>query len=238
MENPAPTSSSSSKQDNIGVIICSQRTPRVGPSVTDFVLSVLHQHLTTPSSSPSSSINLLPIDLADQNLPLYDEPSIPSEIKDPSQYAHAHTRAWSEKISSLSALIFVTPQYNWGYPASIKNAIDYLYHEWKGKPAFIISYGGRGGGFAAEQLRQVLKGGVGMRVVETAPGLAFKGRAMLVKAALKGELVLDVEGEEGKGAWDGEKESILKGWEELRNLLEEGPELQAELKDMRAAGEK
>ena len=45
-------------------------------------------------------------------------------------------------------------QYNWGYPASLKNALDYLYHEWTGKPAGIISYGGHGGGKAAAQLLQ------------------------------------------------------------------------------------
>lgn len=46
-------------------------------------------------------------------------------------------------------------QYNWGYLAALKNAIDFLYHEWKGKPAVIISYGTRGSGKAAEQLKQV-----------------------------------------------------------------------------------
>ena len=47
-------------------------------------------------------------------------------------------------------------QHNWIYPAAMKNTVDYLYHEWKGKPAVIISYGTRGGGRAAEQLKQVL----------------------------------------------------------------------------------
>ena len=51
--------------------------------------------------------------------------------------------------------LLLSAQYNWGYPAALKNAIDYLYHEWKGKPAAIISYGTRGGGKAAEQLKQV-----------------------------------------------------------------------------------
>lgn len=46
-------------------------------------------------------------------------------------------------------------QYNWGYPAALKNALDYLYHEWLGKPAVVITYGTRGGGKAAAQLQQV-----------------------------------------------------------------------------------
>jgi NAD(P)H-dependent FMN reductase len=64
----------------------------------------------------------------------------------------------------------VTPQFNWGYPAVVKNAIDHLYHEWRNKPAAIVTYGGHGGGKCAEQLRQVA-GAVKMRVVPTAPGI-------------------------------------------------------------------
>ena len=50
------------------------------------------------------------------------------------------------------------PQYNWGYPASLKNAIEHLYHEWRDKPAAVVSYANRGGGKAATQLKQVLQG--------------------------------------------------------------------------------
>ena len=46
-------------------------------------------------------------------------------------------------------------QYNWGYPAALKNAVDYLYHSWNGKPAMIVSYGSHGGGKGAAQLNQV-----------------------------------------------------------------------------------
>jgi len=52
----------------------------------------------------------------------------------------------------------VLPQYNWGYPASLKNAIEHLYHEWRDKPAAVVSYANRGGGKAATQLKQVLQG--------------------------------------------------------------------------------
>ena len=63
----------------------------------------------------------------------------------------------SHEISSGGSVLetqnFV--QYNWGYPASLKNALDYLFPEWNGKPAGIISYGGRGGGKAAAHLAEV-----------------------------------------------------------------------------------
>ncbi len=53
-----------------------------------------------------------------------------------------------------TAIVFVSPQYNWGYPAPLKNAIDHLYKEWAGKPAMIVTYGGHGGSKCAAQLRQ------------------------------------------------------------------------------------
>jgi NAD(P)H-dependent FMN reductase len=62
--------------------------------------------------------------------------------------------------------VFVFPQYNWGYPAVLKNALDFLYHEWVEKPAGLVTYSTRGGGLAAAQLRQVLQG-LHMQVAET-----------------------------------------------------------------------
>ncbi len=85
-------------------------------------------------------------------------------------YTQPHTRAWSDKIKSADAVIFVTPQFNWGYPAVLKNAIDHLYHEWRDKPAAFVTYGGHGGARCAKQLRQVAAS-VGMRVVVTAPAI-------------------------------------------------------------------
>ncbi|KAF7880203.1 uncharacterized protein EAF01_012051 [Botrytis porri] len=92
-------------------------------------------------------------------LPLLDEPGVPSKYPatNPTpHYAKAHTRAWSIEILKHSAFIFVIPQYNWGYPAVIKNAMDYLYYEWAGKRVFVVSYGGQDGGKAVAQLIQRL----------------------------------------------------------------------------------
>jgi len=68
--------------------------------------------------------------------------------------------------------VFVTPQYNWGYPAALKNALDHLYSEWAGKPAMIVTYGGHGGGRCAAQLRQVLEG-LHMQPLATMPALVL-----------------------------------------------------------------
>ena len=94
------------------------------------------------------------IDLKDWPLPMDDEPGIPAA----GVYAHEHTRAWSRKVAAAGAFVFVTPQYNWGYPAPLKNALDHLHAEWAGKPAMIVTYGARGGERCGEQLRQVCQG--------------------------------------------------------------------------------
>lgn len=118
--------------------------------------------------APSSGgLDLEFVDLADWPLP-DNEPSIPAR----GVYIHDQTRAWSRKIGEASAFVFVTPQYNWGYPAALKNALDHLYAEWADKPAVIVSYGFHGGGKAAAQLRQVLDG-LHMRVAPTAPALTL-----------------------------------------------------------------
>jgi len=94
------------------------------------------------------------VDLKDWPLPMDDEPGVPHA----GDYAFGHTLAWSRKIDAAPAFIFVTPQYNWGYPAALKNALDHLYREWAGKPAMIVAYGAHGGARCAEQLQQVCEG--------------------------------------------------------------------------------
>ena len=113
------------------------------------------------------------VDLKQQRLPMDDEPEVPATGK----YKHAHTRAWSRKVAGAGAIVFVTPQYNWGYPAALKNALDHLYSEWAGKPAMIVSYGGHGGGRCAAQLRQVLEG-LHMKSLAAMPALVLP-RAMI-----------------------------------------------------------
>ena len=108
------------------------------------------------------------VDLKDWPLPMDDEPGIPAA----GGYAFEHTRAWSRKIAAAPAFVFVSPQYNWGYPAPLKNALDHLYTEWAGKPAMIVTYGGHGGSRCAEQLQQVCDG-LHMAAVATRTGLTL-----------------------------------------------------------------
>ncbi|GIF04935.1 NADPH-dependent FMN reductase [Actinoplanes siamensis] len=93
------------------------------------------------------------VDLAEVGLPLLDEPDHPRL----GQYKHQHTRDWSETVKRADAFVFVLPEYNHSFPASLKNALDHLYAEWNHKPAGLISYGGVSAGLrAATGLKPVL----------------------------------------------------------------------------------
>ena len=92
------------------------------------------------------------VDIKDFNLPLLDE-AMPPMME---QYSHPHTKAWSAKIDSFDAFVFVTPEYNHGTSGALKNAIDYLYREWNNKAAGFVGYGSAGGVRAVEQLRLIV----------------------------------------------------------------------------------
>lgn len=98
-------------------------------------------------------INTELIDLAEVNLPLLDEEQHPRL----GQYRNDHTCRWSAQIDAADAFVLVTPEYNHSFPASLKNAMDYLSREWADKPAGIVSYGGMSAGLrAAAALRPVM----------------------------------------------------------------------------------
>ncbi|UNI17884.1 hypothetical protein JDV02_004196 [Purpureocillium takamizusanense] len=157
----------------IALVICSTRSPRLNPFIVQHVERRIRPLLPI-------SVALGTVDVAELALPLYDEPAIPSHLPtdDPTpHYAHKHTRRWSAVARQYDAFIFVTPQYNWSVPASLKNALDYLFHEWAAKPAAIVSYGGRGGGKSAAHLRDILHG-LRMKPVEAAPALTTSGTTL------------------------------------------------------------
>lgn len=128
----------------IGIIIGATRPSRIGPSIADW----LQKHLQTEHLAVDI------IDLATLDLPLLDEEAMPSD----NAYQLDHTKQWSQLVSSYDGFVLLFPQYNWGYPAPLKNALDCLYKEWRGKPVSMVSYGGHGGFQAALALSLVLRG--------------------------------------------------------------------------------
>ncbi|KAI0053445.1 flavoprotein [Auriscalpium vulgare] len=152
---------------SIAIITCSVRPKRINPLVSEYIMQLLRSYLSNNSLQESVVVTLKSIDLAvAPHSSIFTpftaaEPDIPAAlpIDDPtSHYELESTRAWSSEITKHDAFIFVMPQYNLGYPASVKHALDLLYHEWVGKGAWVISYANRGGGKGRVQLEQVLQG--------------------------------------------------------------------------------
>ncbi|KUI54648.1 NAD(P)H-dependent FMN reductase LOT6 [Cytospora mali] len=208
---------SSVKTYKVGIICGSTRSPRVGPQITDFVYKTIEAHINAQNNNTAQAtpITLELVDIADFNLPLFNEPGIPQSITDPAKYAHQHTRDWSARIAPLDAFVFVTPQYNWGIPAGLKNAIDFLYNEWTRKPGMIVSYGGHGGGKAAEALKTVLQG-LRMGTPERTVNLSFPDRGFGGKCYVGEDLGLAVEENE---VWVKGGKDIVAVWEEMVGIL-------------------
>jgi len=93
------------------------------------------------------------LDLRDYPLPFFEEPVSPSMKKEP--YANPIVAAWTAKIAEADGFIFTVAEYNHGYTAVLKNAIDYVSQEWNKKPVAFVAYGSVGGARAADQLRPV-----------------------------------------------------------------------------------
>lgn len=87
-------------------------------------------------------------DLLEIGLPFMDEPAHPML----GNYSHRHTRDWSARVAAADAFAFVTPEYNYGIAAPLKNAIDFLHVEWQYKPVGFVSYGGVSAGTRAVQM--------------------------------------------------------------------------------------
>ncbi|MHA7925499.1 MAG: NADPH-dependent FMN reductase [Marinobacter sp.] len=125
-------------------ITCSTRPGRVGPSISNWFNELANQQGEFESEL---------VDLADFNLPVYDEPNHPRLEK----YEHEHTKAWSRSVVSADAYVFVIPEYNFCPPPSFINAVNYVYNEWNYKPCGFVSYGGVSGGLrSAQQAKQLV----------------------------------------------------------------------------------
>ncbi|WP_295746362.1 NAD(P)H-dependent oxidoreductase [uncultured Limosilactobacillus sp.] len=130
---------------NVAIIIGSTRPGRRSPEVAHW----LHSQLAT-----SKGVQFTTMDLREVNLPFLDEQKMPAM----GQYEQAHTKKWQQLINHYDGIILLFPQYNWGYPAVLKNAIDYLSAEWADKPVAMVTFGGHGGPQAQAAMKLVLTG--------------------------------------------------------------------------------
>ncbi|MGB8901491.1 MAG: NAD(P)H-dependent oxidoreductase [Methylocella sp.] len=127
----------------VAIIIGSTRPGRKAEAVARWVYDI---------ASKRSDAAFEIVDIKDFNLPLLDEP-VPAAMR---QYSQPHTKAWAAKIEQFDAFVFVTPEYNHGPSAALKNAIDFLHREWNNKAVGFVGYGGNGGARSVEILRQVV----------------------------------------------------------------------------------
>ncbi|MDX6306862.1 MAG: hypothetical protein QOI77_3831 [Blastocatellia bacterium] len=129
----------------IAIIIGSTRPGRKGEAIAKWVYEIAQKR---------NDAEFELVDIKDYDLPLLDEPMSPG--MGPDHYTHQHTKIWSAKIASFDAFVFVTPEYNHATSGALKNAIDFLYHEWVNKSAGFVGYGGASGARAVENLRLIM----------------------------------------------------------------------------------
>jgi len=155
---------------NIGVIIGSTRPNRIGDQVAALIKSILEESNSDKTLTSPPKLSL--VDIASFNLPPFDEAIMPAMVPAKGQFAHEHSKLWSAEIGKYDAYVFVTAEWNFGLPGVTKNAIDYLYNTWVGKPVMIVSYGIMGGKSASDSLKKTLEG-MHLQVVDTRVSLTF-----------------------------------------------------------------
>ena len=121
------------------VIVASTRPGRVGGQVADWFTAHAVAH---------GGFDVEVADLAQVTLPFLDEPEEPPLRR----YTQPHTKVWSATIEAADAFVFVMPEYNTGFSAPLKNALDCLYEEWSYKPVGFVAYGMSSSGLRAVQM--------------------------------------------------------------------------------------
>jgi NAD(P)H-dependent FMN reductase len=145
---------------NLQVIVASTRDERKGPLIAEWFMGQARAH-------GQFSVEL--VDLREVALPLFDESHHPRLQK----YEHEHTKRWSAIVQRADAFVFVTPEYNFGTPPSLVNALDYLVKEWAYKPAGFVSYGGVSAGLRGVQMSKQMVGALRMVPVVEAVAIPF-----------------------------------------------------------------
>ncbi|MFF5978866.1 NADPH-dependent FMN reductase [Streptomyces olindensis] len=122
------TSEPSAAPIALTTVVAGTRPGRVGRSVADWF---------TGRVAENGRFAARLVDLRELALPFFDEPHPPARRR----YTKSHTRAWSRIVDASDAFVFVTPEYNGGFPAPLKNAWDFLAVERQHKPAGFVATG-------------------------------------------------------------------------------------------------
>jgi NAD(P)H-dependent FMN reductase len=130
----------------IKVIIGSTRQQRFGDQPAKWI--------TEKAKAKGLDVEIL--DLRDYPLPFFDEAMSPTMAAMKGAYPYPVSAQWTAKIGEADGFIIIAAEYNHGYTAVLKNAIDYVSREWNKKPVAFVGYGSAGGARAIEQLREVV----------------------------------------------------------------------------------
>src|SRR6267154_552031 len=128
----------------ISVIVGSTRQGRFSEKPAEWILRHLKKR---------GDVDARLLDLRDFPMPFFDQPVSPAT---PGRlpYAHEVVKKWTAAIAQSDGFVFVTPEYNYGPAAVLKNAIDWVYPEWNRKAAAFVSYGSAMGARSVQQLRE------------------------------------------------------------------------------------
>jgi len=144
----------------LDVVVASTRPGRIGLPVAQWFRS---------QALAYEAFEVEWVDLLEWNLPFMNEPHHP-RLR---QYTHEHTKRWSAQIDAADGFVLVMPEYNHGFTAPLKNAIDYLVHEWTYKPVGFVTYGGVAAGTRAQQLLKPILVGLKMTPIVEAVNIPF-----------------------------------------------------------------
>ena len=127
----------------ISVIVGSTRQGRFSEKPAQWIF----QHLR------KRDVDARLLDLRDFPMPFFDH-AVPPAMPGRAPYENEVVKKWTAAIEASDGFIFVAPEYNYGPPAVLKNAIDWVYPEWNRKAAAFVSFGSVGGARSVQQLRE------------------------------------------------------------------------------------
>jgi NAD(P)H-dependent FMN reductase len=128
----------------ISVIVGSTRQARFSEKPAQWIFQQLERR---------GGIDARLLDLRDFPMPFFDQP-VPPAMPGRPPYENEVVKKWTAEIARSDGFIFVTPEYNYGTAAVLKNAIDWVYPEWNRKAAAFVSYGSAVGARSVQQLRE------------------------------------------------------------------------------------
>jgi NAD(P)H-dependent FMN reductase len=129
----------------ISVIVGSTREGRFSEKPAQWLLQQLKKR---------DGVDARLLDLRDFPMPFFDAPAPPAMPGRP-PYEHEVVKKWTAAIAASDGFVFVTPEYNYGPSAVLKNALDWVYPEWNRKAAAFVSWGGAAGVRSVQQLREI-----------------------------------------------------------------------------------